>query len=145
LTPIGVFISHVEHIKAGLLTFEPQLEYFYAMKPGLASTNCEVSKPGEAPQKERTYTVKQYGVWEVLFMDEGYLEAYQRLIHDTPKSLPSLYRLIRDIFSLSPTLFVVFVCCQLWGGSQEAVKMHFSNKALSVVSTFPASWFLFNS
>jgi hypothetical protein len=89
----------------------------------------------EMPLSERkAYTTSQYGVWEVLMMDEGQREQYLRLAHDVPKFFPSLYRLAQDIYSLSPHLFAVFLLCQVWSGCQEAIKMHFSGKLLRSVS-----------
>jgi hypothetical protein len=76
---------------------------------------------------------EQYGVWEVLTIAEGHRERYRRFFHETARSLPSFYRLLQDIYSLSPTLFSFFVLCQLWAGCQEAVKMHFTSQVLRMV------------
>lgn len=99
----------------------------------LSNGAVAVKAVSEKSQENGTLISEQYGVWEVLMMNEGHRERYRRLFHDAPKSFPSLYRLIQDIYSLSPVLFILFSLSQLWMGCQEAVKMHFSSQVLRMV------------
>ena len=85
-------------------------------------------------QNTRPYIMEHYGVWDIFFMKEGRSEAYQRRLGDIPNSIPYLRRLIQDIFSLNPTVFILFVLSQLWTSCQETVNMHFSSKILKAVS-----------
>ncbi|EKM79704.1 hypothetical protein AGABI1DRAFT_74849 [Agaricus bisporus var. burnettii JB137-S8] len=86
----------------------------------------------DKPQKWKT-SREQYGIWEVLATPEGHHKRYQRFFQDLPESLPSLYKLLRDIFSVSPKLVVFFLLYQLWAGCQEAAKLHLSGQVLRMI------------
>ncbi|KAF7768394.1 hypothetical protein Agabi119p4_7637 [Agaricus bisporus var. burnettii] len=86
----------------------------------------------ENPGKKTTIS-EQYGIWHVLSTPESLREKYRRLFLESPKALPSLYKLLRDIYCLSPMQFILFSSFQVWTGCQEAVKMHFSSQVLRMI------------
>ncbi|EKM79705.1 hypothetical protein AGABI1DRAFT_107098 [Agaricus bisporus var. burnettii JB137-S8] len=86
----------------------------------------------ENPGKKTTIS-EQYGIWHVLSTPESLREKYRRLFLESPKALPSLYKLLRDIYCLSPMQFILFSSFQVWTGCQDAIKMHFSSQVLRMI------------
>ncbi|KAF9445375.1 P-loop containing nucleoside triphosphate hydrolase protein [Macrolepiota fuliginosa MF-IS2] len=87
----------------------------------------------ETARQGKGYVTEHHGVWDILFMNEDYRMQLRRLIDDLPKSLPSFYQLVYDIYSLSPVLFILFCASQLWSNCQGAINLHFSSELLRVI------------
>lgn len=103
----------------------------YPMSKDYSKNEFRTENPGK-----KTTISEQYGIWHVLSTPEGLREKYRRLFLESPKALPSLYKLLRDIYCLSPMQFILFSSFQIWTGCQEAVKMHFSSQVLRMVCVF---------
>jgi len=58
----------------------------------------------------------------------------RRCFNTLASAYPLFHRLCRDIFSLSPRVFVFFLVCQIWNGVEEAILMHLSTSLLRMVS-----------
>lgn len=102
------------------------------------TSKVDTSDPGSTLNQEekirqgKAYVTEHYGVWDFLSMNEDYQRQLRRLFDDIPKSLPSLYQLIRDIYFLSPSLFLLFWVSRIWGDCQGAINLHFSSQLLRV-------------
>ncbi len=91
----------------------------------------------ELVRQGKTYVTERYGVWDVLFMNEGFRRQIKRLLDDIPKSLPALSQLVQDVHSLSPILFFFFCASQIWINCQAAINLHFSGELLRAVCFLP--------
>ena len=75
----------------------------------------------------------QLGIWR---MRVGNTPGWniRRNFESITSAYPLFHRLCRDIFSLSPRIFVFFLVCQIWDGVEDAISMHLSSSLLQMVS-----------
>ncbi|CAA7271172.1 unnamed protein product [Cyclocybe aegerita] len=71
----------------------------------------------------------QYGVWtlKVARSVQSRVELYW---NELRMAYPLFVRLLADIYSVSPTLFTIFIACNVWDGIQDALGMHLSSSLL---------------
>ncbi|KAJ3513132.1 hypothetical protein NLJ89_g3120 [Agrocybe chaxingu] len=93
--------------------------------------NAPTEKEKEKEKKRDDINIEemQFGVWtfKVASSAKSALEVYRSEIK---MAYPLFLRLFTDIYSVSPTLFIVFLACKLWDGIEEALVMHLSSSLL---------------
>lgn len=74
----------------------------------------------------------QLGVWRLkVGKPPGWV--LRQHFNSITSAYPLFRRLCRDIFSLSPRIFVSFFVCQFWSGIEDAVLTHLSSSLLRMV------------
>ncbi|KAF8886866.1 P-loop containing nucleoside triphosphate hydrolase protein [Gymnopilus junonius] len=76
-----------------------------------------------------TITQLRLGVWNLKIAEETVF-GLRKQWKDIKTALPLFRRLANDIFNVAPTLFIIFVLCQIWQGIEDSILLHFSNELL---------------
>ena len=97
-------------------------------------------KDSDSPSKEGKEQLRvkieelQLGVWHVKIASDTAF-GIQKQWDDVRAALPLYWRLMKDIFNVSPVLFTVFIACQLLHGIEDSLLMHLSNRLLRNVGS----------
>ncbi|KAJ3508569.1 hypothetical protein NLJ89_g5683 [Agrocybe chaxingu] len=83
----------------------------------------------ESKRDEIIVDEAQYGVWtlRVARSVQSRAEVYW---NELKMAYPLFVRLLTDIYSVSPTLSNIFIACNIWDGTQDALRMHLSSSLL---------------
>ncbi|KAG2004512.1 ATP-binding cassette transporter [Coprinopsis cinerea AmutBmut pab1-1] len=87
--------------------------------------------------KYRDVKIEEYqtGIWRVLLSKQGQFKgpkAFEQFTHFY-KSFDHIRQLYMDIYTLSPTLFLLHVLSSLWSGLQGALMLYYSSEILRAV------------
>ncbi|KAJ7289359.1 P-loop containing nucleoside triphosphate hydrolase protein [Mycena rebaudengoi] len=89
-----------------------------------------------------SYTSLELGVWRLLMPKEtlptGFLGIPEFLFsmskwNTIAASWPLVLRFLRDIYQLGPTLVLLYVVLQLWGGVESVLKLYVSGRLLRII------------
>ncbi|KAJ3562717.1 hypothetical protein NP233_g9398 [Leucocoprinus birnbaumii] len=108
-------------------TFSDRKNHEMQGKVSKMDPDSDTATPGKG------YVTENLGIWSVMFLDDGYRGQFHKVFGDIPKSIPAFSHLIRQVFSLYPTLFLMFCATQLWMSCQGAINLHFSSRLLEAI------------
>ncbi|PPR06482.1 hypothetical protein CVT24_002568 [Panaeolus cyanescens] len=93
------------------------------------------TSPENLAKRDITVSSHLFGVWRLKVAHPNNPLAMGSLKYhrDFIQSLPLFLRLARDIYDVSPRLFVIYLAGQVWSGVDETLLMHFSGVLLKTV------------
>lgn len=80
-------------------------------------------------------TSVQLGIWQVLTLKSSPFNLKQWR-DDIFTGSSQFYRLLGDMYRLSPGMMVLFMLSKTWGGVEAAVLMHLSSRLLQIVRNY---------
>ncbi len=78
-----------------------------------------------------THTV-ELGVWKVALLNDTHWD-YKRKWNNLLMALPLFRRLAIDVYTLEPTLSILFILEKIWSGIESAVLLYLSSRLLRIV------------
>ncbi|KAJ6494288.1 P-loop containing nucleoside triphosphate hydrolase protein [Mycena sanguinolenta] len=118
------------------LTFSPSS--FMGAPPEKASTSTN-EKDASSPSVDETdaFTTLNLGVWHVLLPKEivsgGVISTTKQKWDLIALAFPVVRKFFRQIYQLSPQLFVLLILLKLWGGVESVLLLYLSDRLLRVI------------
>jgi len=108
-------------------------------KQSLLEDSEKKSKPTEKVSDTfHDIEIKEFnvGVWHIKVAFPRGRFPIKHYVDTIATSLPFIRRLAEDIWSISPTLFILYLACHFWTAVQEAVHIRMSGILLEKVSKY---------
>jgi len=113
----------------------PKAAELVEAKKSLLESDLKIEANEKQPKRARDIDIKEFylGVWHIkVAVPRGRL-AVKHYVDSFRSSMPLIKRLVVDIWSLSPSLFIIYLFCKIWRGIEEALLMHLTGTLLRKV------------
>jgi hypothetical protein len=89
----------------------------------------------DTQKEKKPFLERRLGVWRILLVDDTSFRLPNVQWDLISTNLPILTRACKDVYSISPKLFLLMILSHLWYAIEDPLSLYFSNRLLLLVRT----------